>query len=109
MFNLCLYLFRSKRTLPSVSELRLIIDHIEYLQKLTRPWSNYIFHHSLPKRHREKTDISFAKVIMAQKRRSEIMNLLSTKMLKLTEDNDLKDDKNLHDFDLSEDFKMSFR
>ena len=46
---------------------------------------------------------------MAQKRRSEIMNLLSTKMLKLTEDNDLKDDKNLHDFDLSEDFKMSFR
>ena len=46
---------------------------------------------------------------MAQKRQSEIMNTLSTKMLKLTEDNDLEDDKNLDDFDLSEDVKMSFR
>ena len=46
---------------------------------------------------------------MAQKRQSEIMNSLSTKMLKLTEDIDLEDDKNLDDFDLSEDVKMYFR
>ena len=60
MFNGCLYLFRLKPTLPSPSELCLMIDIIEYLWKLTRPWSNYIFHHSLPERHKEKTDISFA-------------------------------------------------
>ena len=46
---------------------------------------------------------------MAQKRQSEMMNSLSTKMLKLTEDIDLEDDKNLDDFDLSEDVKMYFR
>ena len=56
----CLYLFRSKRTLPIASELRLMIDDIEYLRKLTRPWSYYIFHHLLPASRREKTDISFA-------------------------------------------------
>ena len=60
MFNGCLYLFRLKRTLTSPSELCLMIEDIEYLRKLRRPWSNYIFHHSLPKRTKEKTDISFA-------------------------------------------------
>ena len=40
-----------------------MIDDIEYLRKQRRPWSNYIFHQSLPERRREKTDISFAKLL----------------------------------------------